>query len=181
MVTRCLFCSLCEVKRLLLPGEHFFAFLDDVCVVCMPERTRTVHDLLVWRERGFDSTLETRGCGTKQESASQEWDFPPEVKILRTPVGTEAFENVCVRRMHRRREVVERHPLDPRPAVRLAGVGPVCWFQVPPCFHHVSLTRKPHDAGMQRAMLSLLGELFGSAEQREVAWQLASLPLCMGG
>ena len=26
--------SLCEVKRLLLPGEHFFAFLDDVYVVC---------------------------------------------------------------------------------------------------------------------------------------------------
>ena len=82
-------------------GEHFFAVLDDVCVVCTPELTKTVHDLLVWRKRRFDSTLETRGCGTNEESASQECDCPPEVwspqgvKILRTPVGTKAFENVA--------------------------------------------------------------------------------------
>ena len=38
--------SLCEVKRLLLPGEYLFAFLDDVYAVSTPERTRAVHDLL---------------------------------------------------------------------------------------------------------------------------------------
>ena len=38
--------SLCDVKRLLLPGEYLFAFLDDVYAICMPERTRAVYDLL---------------------------------------------------------------------------------------------------------------------------------------
>ena len=48
----------------------------------------------------------------------------------------------CVRRTHRRRrDALERHPLDPGLAVRLAGVGPVCWSQVPPYVaHHASTT-----------------------------------------
>ena len=144
------------MKRLLLPGKHFFAFLTDVCVVCMPERTRTVHDLLVWRERGFDSTLETRGCGTKQESAPQEWDFPLEVrspqgmKILRTPVGTEAFKNVaCGERI----EEEERSCGTPSIESQTCSALGRCWSSVfvsgatincVPCFHHVlSRTRKP--------------------------------------
>ena len=34
--------SLFDVKRLLLPGEYLFAFLDDVYAICMSERTRAV-------------------------------------------------------------------------------------------------------------------------------------------
>ena len=38
--------ALAEVQRLLLPGERLCAFLDDVYVVCKPERARAVYDLL---------------------------------------------------------------------------------------------------------------------------------------
>ena len=35
-----------EVQAQLLPGEHLFAFLDDVCAVSAPERTRNIYDML---------------------------------------------------------------------------------------------------------------------------------------
>ena len=34
------------VKARLQPGEHLFAFLDDVYVLCQPERAQEVFDLL---------------------------------------------------------------------------------------------------------------------------------------
>ena len=38
--------ALTEVQAELLPGEFLFAFLDDVYLLCLPERTRKIHDLL---------------------------------------------------------------------------------------------------------------------------------------
>ena len=59
----------------------------------------------------------------------------------------------------------------------------------PRCHHQFRTMPQPrsatsthaHDLGMQRAMQSLLGELPGSAPQQQVARQLASLPMRMGG
>ena len=38
--------ALVEVRSQLLPGEHLFAFLDDIYALTKPERTRHVYDLL---------------------------------------------------------------------------------------------------------------------------------------
>ena len=43
------------VKALLLPGERLFAFLDDVYVVCLPERAVAIHGVLreeLWAHAG---------------------------------------------------------------------------------------------------------------------------------
>ena len=38
--------ALQEVQGSLLPGEHLFAFLDDVYAVCEPDRARPIFDAL---------------------------------------------------------------------------------------------------------------------------------------
>ena len=38
--------ALAAVSEKLLPGEHLFAFLDDVYAVSSPERTRAIYDML---------------------------------------------------------------------------------------------------------------------------------------
>ena len=45
-----------EVSRSLVPGEHLFAFLDDIYVVSKPGRVGRIHDLLaaaLWRHSGI--------------------------------------------------------------------------------------------------------------------------------
>ena len=45
-----------EVSRSLVPGEHLFAFLDDICLVSKPGRVGRIHDLLaaaLWRHSGI--------------------------------------------------------------------------------------------------------------------------------
>ena len=45
-----------DVSRSLVPGEHLFAFLDDMYVVSKPGRAGRVHDLLaaaLWRQSGI--------------------------------------------------------------------------------------------------------------------------------
>ena len=97
--------SLCEVKRFLLPGEFLFAFLDDVHAVSTPERTRAVHDLLgekLLEGAGIRLRIgKTQVWNQAAECPPEMGDFLPEVwspegmKILGTPVGTEAFENAA--------------------------------------------------------------------------------------
>ena len=38
--------ALAEVKLHLVEGEHLFAFLDDIYVLCSPERTTTIYNML---------------------------------------------------------------------------------------------------------------------------------------
>ena len=38
--------ALMVVQDQLLPGEHIFAFLDDVCALSAPERTSAIYKLL---------------------------------------------------------------------------------------------------------------------------------------
>ena len=108
------------------------------------------------------------------------------MKILGTPVGTEAFESAaCGERIEEEEKLWN--------AIRWIPDLQCAWQVLVQCAgprcHHMLRTVPPprsqtyahaHDAGMQRAMLSLLGELPGSAEQPEVACQLASLPMRMG-
>ena len=46
--------ALAEVQAELQPGEFLFAFLDDVYVLSLPERTRKIYDLM-GREIAFQS------------------------------------------------------------------------------------------------------------------------------
>ena len=78
------------------------------------------------------------------------------------------------------------HQVDTRLATRVAGACPV---RRPRC-HHLLRTLLPshsvgftqgHDAGMQRAMESLLEGMPGDAHQQTMARDIASLPMRMGG
>ena len=37
---------LVKVKERMLPGEHLFAYLDDVYVLCKPDRVKVLYELL---------------------------------------------------------------------------------------------------------------------------------------
>ena len=60
--------ALQHVQTRLLPGEHLFAYLDDVYAVCEPDRARAIFDELstaLQRECGIGINLgKTRVCGT---------------------------------------------------------------------------------------------------------------------
>ena len=75
--------SLCDVKRLLVPGEYLFAFLDDAYAICMPERTRAVYDLLGEKllvgTRIRLHTGKTRVWNQAGECPAGMGDFPQEV------------------------------------------------------------------------------------------------------
>ena len=52
----------------LIEGESFFAFLDDLCVLCSPERVGEVHKVIqqeLW-SRANIRVQERRKCGTGQ-------------------------------------------------------------------------------------------------------------------
>ena len=180
--------SLCDVKRLLLPGEHLFAFLDDVYAICMPERTRAVYDLLSEKLLAGAGirlhTGKTRVWNQAGECSPGMGDFPPEVwspegmKILGTPVGTEEFEDAaceeCIEEEEKLWNAIHWIPdLQCAWQVLVQCAGPRC--------HHLLRTMPPsrsstyaqaHDAGMQQAMQSFLGELPGahSNNRLRVSW-----------
>ena len=186
-----------EIQQQLEPGESLFAFLDDVYVLCSPERTRVLYNLL-------NTTLRERAGIRLHTGKTRTWNFagerpvdledlgpdvwnPEGIKILGTPVGHPEFLSTFVEQ----RLVEERKLWDAIPSVPdlqcawqllLQCAGPRC--------HHLLRIVPPsqlfryapgHDAGMQRAMEVLLGSLPGDDAQVEMARHITTLPLRMGG
>ena len=60
--------ALAEVTEDLEPGEHLFAFLDDVHVLSLPHRTRAIHNLLGETLQARDPTPRR-----KDEDVEQSW------------------------------------------------------------------------------------------------------------
>ena len=189
--------ALDEIQQQLEPGESLFAFLDDTYVLCSPERTRVLYNLL-------NTTLQERAGIRLHTGKTRMWNFagerpvdiedlgpdvwnPEGIKILGTPVGHPEFVSTFVEQ----RLVEERKLWDAIPSVPdlqcawqllLQCAGPRC--------HHLLRTVPPsqsfryaqgHDAGMQRAMEVLLGSLPGDDAQVEMARHITTLPLRMGG
>ena len=144
--------ALKDVQGHLESGELLFAFLDDVYVVCLPHRVRSIFNLLGDR-------LSTMVGIRFHEGKTLVWNNVGECpeEIAGTPVGSGEFV-----------------AWDALPWV------PECTWQVlvqctgPKC-HHFLRTLPPsktgeyadgHDLGMMQAMVSLLGGLTGEVSPR---------------
>ena len=170
--------SLTAIQDQLRPGEYVFAFLDDIYVVSLPERTRAIFNLVA-EKLGEGAGVELHAGKTRvwnragdcppvlEELGPEVWNAVG-IKILGTPVGT------CAARLAEGDKLVL---ICNALGVLVQCAGPRC--------HHFLRTMPPsrsaeyaegHDVGMQQAMESLLEGLPGDARHQEVATQIASLP-----
>ena len=188
---------LAAIQDQLGPREHVFAFLDDTYVVSLPERTRAIFNLAA-EKLGEGAGIElhagkTRvwnrvgGCPLGMEELGPEVWNAAGFKILGTPVGTAEFEHaVCAARSAEEDKLWKAIKWIPDLQcawqVLVQCAGPRC--------HHFLRTMPPsssaqyaegHDVGMQQAMELLMEGMPGDARQQEVATQIASLPMRMGG
>ena len=85
--------ALGEVQAELLPGERLFAYLDDVYVLCLPERCRKIYNLLA-------DKLQTRAGIRLHTGKTRTWnrvgERPPDMEDM-GPRGVEnrRFEGVA--------------------------------------------------------------------------------------
>ena len=93
--------ALVRVKEQLREGEYLFAYLDDVYAVVEPDRVRTVYDLLavalldvagIRLNEGKTRTWNRAGLRPPlmEDLGDNVWS-PEGVKVLGTPVGSDAF------------------------------------------------------------------------------------------
>ena len=92
--------ALTAIQDQLRPGEHVFAFLDDIYVVSLPERTRAIFNLVA-EKLGEGAGVELHAGKTRVWNRAG--DCPPDmgpdvwnaagIKTLGTPVGTADFEH----------------------------------------------------------------------------------------
>ena len=189
--------ALVEVQANLRDDEHLFAFLDDVYVLTSPERVRDVFNLLseklfnlagIQLHSGKTRTWNQAGVipPNMQDVGEDVWS-PNGVKVLGTPIGGEDFV---------RQASDSRLDEESRLWEAVSWVPDVqCGWQTlvhcagPRC-HHLLRTVPPsqsrqcavgHDAGMMRAMESVLGGIPGDGQQQETAHRFASLPMRLGG
>ena len=180
-----------QAQREFRADENLFAFLDDVYFTSpTPNRTRTAYDCLgagiqihsgktrVWNRASV--------CPEGMVELGPEVWNPEGVKVLGTPVGSTRFvEEVVNKRLEEEAQLWKVIPTVPDLQaawqILLQCAGPRC--------HHMLRTLPPpqseeyaqaHDAGMLRVMDTLLA-LSGDPQEVEVAHNIASLPMRLGG
>ena len=90
-----------QVARLLKPGKHLCAFLDDIYMVCEPERVRPLYNILgaaLHREAGISLHTGTTRVWNRggivpahvEEMGLDVWNCDG-IKVLGTPLGTAHF------------------------------------------------------------------------------------------
>ena len=131
-----------EAKREMVDGEELFAFLDDICILCSPGRTRFLYNVIREKvEHGMNSVAHGKDTLLEQCWSVSSWNWRPgsrRVEPQRSEgVGDPSgLRGVCPRNQRLevggRAETLGRHPLDPRPSMWLAGSLAVCRSQVPP-------------------------------------------------
>ena len=91
--------ALANIQEQLRPGENVFAFLDDVYVVSLPERTRTIFNLAA-EKLGAGAGIELHAGKTREcppdvvELGDEVWNATG-IKILGTPLATQEFAQVA--------------------------------------------------------------------------------------
>ena len=179
-----------EVATSLAPGEHLCAFLDDVYLLCAPERVVPLYKLLsevlareagirlhqgktkVWNQAG-------RAPEDVQELGPEAWR-PQGLKILGTPIGTPEFvsQNMNDRIEEERRlwETIPSVPdlqcawqllvqsANPRANHSLRTMPPSCTTEY----------ARAHDEGLWQTVETLLHQTPGTEAERAFAriWQL---------
>ena len=105
--------ALCDLQGQLRDGEAVFAFLDDVYIVALPERTRALYDALsnalwdrarirlherktrIWNAAGEEPpAVADLGGDAREPVWVGDWSLPPErqgLTVLGSPLGHDAF------------------------------------------------------------------------------------------
>ena len=186
-----------HVASQLRPDEQVFAYLDDVYAICAPERVVEVYDLL----RAALGELAGIHLHTGKTRVWNKSGQPPEnvdrlgvdawnaegVKVLGTPIGTEAFVSDHVTdRMGEEQKLLDA--LSDVPDLQCAWqillqcAGPRC--------NHLLRTLPPtqsteyadaHDEAMWKAVGTLLGALPSSDTELANSRRIATLPMRLGG
>ena len=134
--------SLVEANRGMQPGEHLFAFLDDVYVVSPPGRTRPMYNALGEKmEAGAGIRLHAGKTKVWNRASmcppdvvdlgAEVWN-PEGIKILGTPVGS-----LCAAKGHRASgrgtQTLGSYPTRPGLAMCVADPSSMRRAAVPPC------------------------------------------------
>ena len=186
-----------EVADAMRPDEQICAFLDDVYIVCQPERVRVLFDLLaesLFRVAGIrihdGKTRVWNASGTVPDNVEElgpaVWQ-PRGITVLGTPIGSPEYTAERVER----RLAEERLLWEAIPAVPDLQCAWQILVQCPnPRGNHTIRTLPPgmaveyarvHDEGIWNTAIRVLADIPGSEAERERARELASLPLRMGG
>ena len=164
-----------EIQEQLRPREHVFAFLDDIFVVSLPERTRTIFNLAA-EKLGAGAGIELHAGKTRVWNRAGE--CPPDTV---EHGGCQDFDSGCASNViaHGLWQAIKWIPdLQCAWQVLVQCAGSRC-HTMPPS-HSVEYA-EGHDAVMQHAMASLLEGMPGDARQQAVVGEIASLPMRMGG
>ena len=141
--------ALSEAKNMMGEEEHLLAFLDDVFIVSEPDRTRSGYNTLgdelstragihlhagktrVWNREGV--------CPPGVEELGPEVWSPRGVKILGTPLGSDAFvQEMCEERLQSEQELWDAIPSVPDLQCAWQVLTPVCWTPLSPPPPHSS-------------------------------------------
>ena len=186
-----------QVARSLGPGEHLCAFLDDIYMVCEPDRVRPLYDLLgaaLHREAGIRlHTGKTRVWNRGGIVPARVEELGPDVwsgdsiKVLGTSLGMVQFVSSLVEeRIAEERRLWEAIPSVPD----LQCTWQLLVQSANPRSNHTIRTLPPsqsaeyarrHDEGMWATVQDLLKEVPGSEQELRSAEEVATLPMRMGG
>ena len=188
----------------LWPGEHLFAYLDDLYVICRRERAatafRTVAEavaemagvqshlgkLRAWCSGGGPAPADLAALGPQVWTA----DLPPEqngLKVLGVPIGTKEFVQACgAERLAEERTLLDILP--ELPDTQCSWVL-LAMSAVPRANHLLRATpptqvqeyARAHDDALWQALNKLLGTTGEAAEENPLHRKLATLPGRMGG
>ena len=177
--------ALTAIQDQLRPGEYVVAFLDDIYVVSLPERTRAIFNLVAEK---LDEGAGVELHAGKTRVWNRAGDCPPEkeelgpdvwnaagIKIQGTPVGTADFEHeICAARLAEEDKLWKAIKWIP------AGRSPM-----PPLFEdHAAISFRGVCGRARCGDATSHGIFVGRVarrRQQEVATQIASLPMRMGG
>ena len=172
--------ALAEVKENFEPGEHMFAFLEDVYVLSITELVRSTTSWQIQLHAGKKRTWNRAGARppNMDDVGPDLWN-PDGIKILGTPVG----HDVCVEEESKLWERIGWVP-DVQCAwqISVQCAGPRChhWLRtVPP--RQSAAYAASHDSGMWQAMATVLGRMAGNTVQQEMAHGIATCPTRLGG
>ena len=181
--------SLCAVKERLRPQDELFAYLDDVHVASLPNRTRGAYNLLeaeLLLEQGSVCTLARHARGIAAEYDLQIWTTWG--MTCGTPKASKSWVPQSVPKTSSREPWTGEWKTK-RNCGTVSRGCPTCSAHGRFC-HHLLRMLLPsqsleyaarHDEGMLQAMDDLLGGLTGGEDEKEVAHLVASLPMRLGG
>ena len=186
-----------EVPAHLEDGEQLCAFLDDVYVLCLPNRVAPLFKLLresLDRVAGIrlheGKTRVWNRSGTAPEDIGElgEEAWQPEgLKVLGSPIGSPQFTTAKLRE----RVEEERRLWDAIPTVKnLQCAWQFLLQSANPRANHTLRTLPPslssryaqdHDEGIWGTVEAILQQVPGEVEERNFAREIATLPMRIGG